>query len=83
MFIYILITTCHPFRTGVSDKEWTRLNLRFFSVAIASIKFARLLKKSVIACPVKVDAKNCSTVIDQSGSADDTIVEGFPLRSGD
>jgi len=67
----------------VSDKEWTRLNLRFFNVVIASIILARLPKKSTIAGPVKTDAKNCSAVIDQSGSADDVMLGGFPLRSGD
>lgn len=79
----MLITVCHPFSVGVSDNECTRLNLRFFNAIIDSAKLARLLKKSTIACPVKADAKNCSTVMDQSGSADDAILDGFPLRSGD
>jgi len=47
------------------------------------MRSVRLLKKSTIAWPVKADAKNCSTVIDQSGSADDAMLDGFPLRSGD
>lgn len=43
-----------------------------------------MLKNSVIGAPFNAEAKNCSTVIDQSGSADDELlVDGFPLRSGD
>lgn len=67
----------------MSDKEWTRLNLRFFKVVIDSERSALLLKKSTIAWPVKADAKNCSTLIDQSGPVDATTFDGFPLRSCD
>ena len=51
-----------------------------------SIIFSRLLKNSVIAGLVRADAKNCSTLMNQSGSVDEAegeAVVGLPLRSGD
>lgn len=74
----------HTCNIGVSERECALLNRRFLSRVIDSMRLARLLKKSTIGWPFKADAKNCSTVMDQVGSAVEGLdVVGLPFRSGD
>lgn len=70
----------HTFNTGLA-----RLNLRFFNEANSSQILTRLLKNSVMWWLVSIEAKNCSAVIDQSGSVRVVAIlppEGLPLWSG-
>lgn len=71
------MTQFYTCNIGALDKEWT---LRFFKEAIASHKLTLLPKKSVMIGQVKKDARNCSTVIDQSGSvATGLLLDWLPL----